>query len=150
MHFVLYISKLNRLCRCWNLLPICIKELLSQKIKVCHRIKKTKTKKKRLTESIDINLLKKFPQLSDYGHFNGSLSQHISIRWTNLLYTPLQIPNSLRDKFSEILKMRHLLLIMGKNRDHAKCFLIWENHVSLRIYLIELYILSQNELNMSY
>ena len=25
-----------------------------------------------------------------------------------------------------------------KNRNHTKCFLFWENHVSLRTYLIEL------------
>ena len=42
---------------------------------------------------------------------------------------------------TEILKIRHLLLIMRKKpRTHPKYFLFWENHVSLRIYLIELYV----------
>ena len=51
---------------------------------------------------------------------------------------------------TEILKMRHLSLIMRKKRNHAECFLFWENHISIRIYLIELEILSQDELNMSH
>ena len=52
----------------------------------------------------------------------------------------LQIPNSLGDKFAQLYSQNETLITHyeNKNRDHAKCFLFWENHVSLRIYLIEL------------
>ena len=52
----------------------------------------------------------------------------------------LQIPNSLGDKFSQWDSQNETLITHyeKKSRDHAKCFLFWENHVSLRIYLIEL------------
>ena len=52
----------------------------------------------------------------------------------------LQIPNSLGDKFSQWDSQNETLITHyeKKNRDHVKCFLFWENHVSLRIYLIEL------------
>ena len=63
----------------------------------------------------------------------------------------LKIPNSLGDKFSQWDSQNKTLITHyeKKNRDHAKYFLFWENHVSLRIYLIELQISSQNELNIS-
>ena len=59
------------------------------------------------------------------------------------LYT-LQIPNSLGDKFSYWDSQNEALITHyeKKNRNHAKCFLFWKNHVSLRRYLIELSILS--------
>ena len=52
----------------------------------------------------------------------------------------LQTSNSLEDKFSQWDFQNETLITHyeKKNRDHAKCFLFWENHVSLRIYLIEL------------
>ena len=52
----------------------------------------------------------------------------------------LQIPNSLGDIFSQLDSQNETLITHyeKKNRDHAKCFLFWENHVSLRIYLTEL------------
>ena len=52
----------------------------------------------------------------------------------------LQISNSLGDKFSQWDSQNEILITHDekKNRDHAKCFLFWGNHVSLRIYLIEL------------
>ena len=52
----------------------------------------------------------------------------------------LQIPNSLGDKFSQWDSQNETLITHyeKKKTDHAKCFLFWENHVSLRIYLIEL------------
>ena len=53
--------------------------------------------------------------------------------------TTLQIPDSLEDKFSHWDSQNESLIshYEKKNRSHAKCFLFWENHVSLRIYLIE-------------
>ena len=52
----------------------------------------------------------------------------------------LQISNSLGDKFSQWDSQNEIIITHDekKNRDHAKCFLFWGNHVSLRIYLIEL------------
>ena len=52
----------------------------------------------------------------------------------------LQIPNSLGDIFSQLDSQNETLITHyeKKNREHAKCFLFWENHVSLRIYLTEL------------
>ena len=52
----------------------------------------------------------------------------------------LQIPNSLGDKSCQYDSQNETVITHyeKKNRDHAKCFLFWENHVSLRIYLIEL------------
>ena len=53
--------------------------------------------------------------------------------------TTLQIPDSLEDKFSHWDPQNQSLIshYEKKNRNHAKCFLFWENHVSLRIYLKE-------------
>ena len=56
-------------------------------------------------------------------------------------YPTPQIPNSLGDKFSHWDSQNETRITHNekkKNRDHAKCFLFWENHVSLRIYLIQL------------
>ena len=54
------------------------------------------------------------------------------------LLDPPQIPNSLRDNFSHWDSQNETRIIHyeKKNRNHAKCFLFWENYVSLRIYLI--------------
>ena len=54
--------------------------------------------------------------------------------------TKLQIPNFSGDKFSHRDSQNEKLITHyeKKNRNHAKCFLFSENHVSLRIYLIEL------------
>ena len=59
-----------------------------------------------------------------------------SILSEKLLDTP-QIPNSLRDKFSHWDSQNETRIIHyeKKNRNRAKCFLFWENYVSLRIYL---------------
>ena len=54
--------------------------------------------------------------------------------------TKLQIPNFPGDKFSHRDSQNEKLITHyeKKPRNHAKCFLFSENHVSLRIYLIEL------------
>ena len=50
----------------------------------------------------------------------------------------LQIRNSLGDKFSHSDSQNKIFIThyKKKNRNHAKCFLFWETHVSLIIYLI--------------
>ena len=52
----------------------------------------------------------------------------------------LQIPNSLGDKFSQWDSQNETLIThYEKNAkwDHARCFSFWENHVLLRLYLID-------------
>ena len=61
--------------------------------------------------------------------------------WANIFFfITMQIPNSLGEKFSQWDCQNETIITHyeKKNRDHAKCFLFWENHVSLRIYIIEL------------
>ena len=65
----------------------------------------------------------------------------------------LQIPNPLGNKFSHWDSQNETLVTHDEKktpRNYAKCFLFWENHVTLRIYLIDLIYLIWICLKMSW